>query len=106
MIKWTIVKVGEETDLASSDNNANKDSKSEEVILPKSLSHIKNKDRRRENLLRLKATERKIKIEAKKRKKALEKALGDKAPPKQVGLLFRTDFFVKSGGKISVPLPS
>jgi hypothetical protein len=48
------------------------------------LSHIKNKDRRRENLLKLKAHERKIKIEEKKKKKALEKALGDKAPPKQV----------------------
>ena len=57
---------------------------SDEVALPKSLSHIKNKDRRRENLLRLKAAERKMKIEAKKKKKALEKALGDKAPPKQV----------------------
>jgi ribosome production factor 1 len=57
---------------------------SDEVALPKSLSHIKNKDRRRENLLRLKAAERKMKIEAKKKKKALEKALGDKAPPKQI----------------------
>jgi len=57
---------------------------SDEAGLPKSLSHIKNKDRRRENLLKLKAAERKIKIEAKKKKKAMEKALGDKAPPKQV----------------------
>jgi len=57
---------------------------SDEAGLPKSLSHIKNKDRRRENLLKLKAAERKLKIEAKKKKKALEKALGDKAPPKQV----------------------
>ena len=73
--------------IISVDNNSgsSKDSKSEEIFLPKSLSHIKNKDRRRENLLRLKATERKIKIEAKKKKKALEKALGDKAPPKEVG---------------------
>ena len=65
-------------------NNINQSNNDEEVALPKSLSHIKNKDRRRENLLRLKAAERKIKIEAKKKKKALEKALGDKAPPKQV----------------------
>merc|ERR1719466_251562 len=62
-------------------NNNNND---EEVVLPKSLSHIKNKDRRRENLLRLKAAERKIKIEAKKKKKAMENALGEDAPPKQV----------------------
>merc|ERR1719219_2127900 len=81
----------EEPEKMSDKNNSNnnndapsKDGNSEEIILPKSLSHIKNKDRRRENLLRLKATERKIKIEAKKRKKAMEKALGDKAPPKQV----------------------
>ena len=67
-------------DAASTSANFNSD----EAGLPKSLSHIKNKDRRRENLLRLKAAERKIKIEAKKKKKALEKALGDKAPPKQV----------------------
>jgi len=65
-------------------NNNNNNNDEEEVVLPKSLSHIKNKDRRRENLLRLKAAERKIKIEAKKKKKALEKALGDDAPPKQV----------------------
>jgi len=65
-------------------NNINKNNDVDEAALPKSLSHIKNKDRRRENLLRLKAAERKIKIEAKKKKKALEKALGDKAPPKQV----------------------
>lgn len=61
------------------------EAKQQEVLLPaKSLSHIKNKDRRRENLLKLKAHERKIKIEEKKKKKALEKALGDKAPPKQI----------------------
>ena len=65
-------------------NNIKQNNSDDEVALPKSLSHIKNKDRRRENLLRLKAAERKIKIEAKKKKKALEKALGDKAPPKQV----------------------
>ena len=83
---------GEEEEAFSNDNSianthkdsASKDGKTEEIILPKSLSHIKNRDRRRENLLRLKAMERKIKIEAKKKKKALEKALGDKAPPKQV----------------------
>jgi len=61
-----------------------KEEKEEEMVLPKSLSHIKNRDRRRENLLKLKAAERKIKIEAKKKKKAMEKALGDKAPPKQI----------------------
>jgi len=70
------------TDDAAATTSANFNS--DEAGLPKSLSHIKNKDRRRENLLKLKAAERKIKIEAKKKKKAMEKALGDKAPPKQV----------------------
>ena len=78
---------------------------SDEAGLPKSLSHIKNKDRRRENLLKLKAAERKLKIEAKKKKKALEKALGDKAPPKQV----RTGRFypvLRSPQYVSIVLPS
>ncbi|KAI2659300.1 Ribosome production factor 1 [Labeo rohita] len=49
-----------------------------------SVSEIKNKQRRHSMFLKLKEEKRKQKLELKKKKKKERKALGDKAPPKEV----------------------
>nr|XP_061832124.1 ribosome production factor 1-like [Nerophis lumbriciformis] len=56
------------------------------VALPPtfSLSEIKNKQRRHVMFMKLKLEKRKLKMQMKKKRKKEAKALGDKAPPKQV----------------------